>query len=122
MEFVDHSLIQGRSIKARVTQTFIELPSHLIFDYQDFSNPDIDTNLLYLRILLFLAHRRDIFVIERLILLQHGAVDDGSLLLTSFDLVRITVMLWVHKNQFAPMRRNFEWLASISTVHHTTNS
>ncbi|KAF4447031.1 hypothetical protein F53441_9392 [Fusarium austroafricanum] len=98
-----------QSIKARVTQTFIEMPSHLIFKYEDLDDPDLDIHVLYLRILLHLAHRRDIFVIERL-LLAHGAIDDGSLLTISFDLVKVTVMLWIHKNRFAPMRRNFEWL------------
>jgi hypothetical protein len=104
-----------RNIKTRVTQTFIEIPSHLIFNYEDLDNPDLDVNILYLRILLYLAHRRDIFVIERLIL-RHSAIDDGSLLTTSFDLVKVTVMLWIHKNRFARMRRNFEWLVSLQNL------
>lgn len=87
------------------------MPSHLIFDYQNLDDPDLDINILYLRILIYLSHKRDIFVVERL-LLQHGAIDDGSLLTTSFDLVKVTVVLWVHKNKFAPMRRNFEWVVS----------
>ncbi|KAI6759471.1 hypothetical protein HG530_010151 [Fusarium avenaceum] len=103
------TLDQLQNIKARVTQTFSEVPSHLIFNYEDLDNPDLDVNILYLRILLYLAHRRDIFVIERL-MLRHSAIDDGSLLTTSFDLVKVTVMLWIHKNRFARMRRNFEWL------------
>ncbi|KAF5022263.1 hypothetical protein F66182_5702 [Fusarium sp. NRRL 66182] len=103
------SLDYLQSLKAEVTQTFIKLPSCLIFDYHVLDDPDLDTNIVYARISLYLAHRRDIFVIERL-LLQHGAIDDGSLLATSFDLVKVTVLLWVHKNRFAPMKRNFEWL------------
>ncbi|KAF5722845.1 hypothetical protein FMUND_2494 [Fusarium mundagurra] len=98
-----------QNIKARVMQTFLEMPSHLIFKFEDLDDPHLDINVLYLRILLHLAHRKDVFVVERL-LLTHGAIDDGSLLATSFDLVKVTVMLWIHKNRFAPMRRNFEWL------------
>ncbi|ESU16366.1 hypothetical protein SNK03_009591 [Fusarium graminearum] len=103
------TLIYLEDIKARVNQLFFEMPSHLIFDYQNLDDPDLDINILYLRILIYLSHKRDIFVVERL-LLQHGAIDDGSLLTTSFDLVKVTVVLWVHKNKFAPMRRNFEWV------------
>ena len=105
-------LRRHRDIKTRVSRMFFEQPAHLIFKYQDLDDSDLDINVLYLRILLYLSHMRDMFVLERL-LLQHGAVDDGSLLITSFDLVKVTVVLWIHKNRFAPMRRNFEWLVSI---------
>ncbi|PCD17977.1 hypothetical protein FGRA07_07445 [Fusarium graminearum] len=88
------TLIYLEDIKARVNQLFFEMPSHLIFDYQNLDDPDLDINILYLRILIYLSHKRDIFVVERL-LLQH---------------VKVTVVLWVHKNKFAPMRRNFEWV------------
>ncbi|KAL4729513.1 hypothetical protein ACLX1H_003933 [Fusarium chlamydosporum] len=104
-------------IKARVNRNFFEMPSHLIFEYQNLDDPDLDVEVLYLRILLYLSHKRNIFVIERL-LLQHGAVDDGSLLTTSFDLVKVTVILWIHKNKFASMKRNFEWLVSIYYNYH----
>lgn len=112
-----HMLTQDRDIKARVNRNFFEMPSHLIFEYQNLDDPDLDVEVLYLRILLYLSHKRNIFVIERL-LLQHGAVDDGSLLTTSFDLVKVTVILWIHKNKFASMKRNFEWLVSIYYNYH----
>jgi len=95
-------------------QTFLEMPSHLIFKFEDLDDPHLDINVLYLRILLHLAHLKDVFVVERL-LLTHGAIDDGSLLATSFDLVKVTTTLWQHKNRFSPMRRNFEWLVSTFT-------
>ncbi|RSM01446.1 hypothetical protein CEP52_008553 [Fusarium oligoseptatum] len=81
----------------------------LVYNHKDLSDPDLDIKILYVRILTYLAHLRNIFLVERL-LLQHGGVDEGNLLATSFDLVRVTVVLWIHKDRFADMRRNFEWL------------
>lgn len=51
-------------------------------------------------------------MIERL-LLRNGASNEGDLLVTSFDLVTSTLVFWTHKDKFAPMRRNFDWLVSI---------
>ncbi|RTE80941.1 hypothetical protein BHE90_004544 [Fusarium euwallaceae] len=97
------------SIKARQLKVFSEYPSSLVYNHKDLSDPDLDIKILYVRILTYLAHLRNIFLVERL-LLQHGGVDEGNLLATSFDLVRVTVVLWIHKDRFADMRRNFEWL------------
>ncbi|RSL46172.1 hypothetical protein CEP54_013983 [Fusarium duplospermum] len=97
------------SIKARQLKVFSEYPSSLVYKHEDLSDPNLDIKILYVRILTYLAHLRNIFLVERL-LLQHGGVDEGNLLNTSFDLVRVTVVLWIHKDRFADMRRNFEWL------------
>ncbi|RSL87716.1 hypothetical protein CEP51_002072 [Fusarium floridanum] len=97
------------SIKTRQLKVFSEYPSSLVYNHEDLSDPDLDIKILYVRILTYLAHLRNIFLVERL-LLQHGGVDEGNLLATSFDLVRVTVVLWIHKDRFADMRRNFEWL------------
>ncbi|KAJ4328536.1 hypothetical protein N0V84_001053 [Fusarium piperis] len=97
------------SIKARQLKVFSEYPPSLVYSHEDLSDPDLDIKILYVRILIYLAHLQNIFLAERL-LLQHGAVDEGNLLATSFDLVRVTVVLWIHKDRFAEMRRNFEWL------------
>ncbi|KAF4459754.1 hypothetical protein FALBO_13479 [Fusarium albosuccineum] len=98
-----------QSIKARQIQTFSELPSCLIFNHQDLSSPDLSVEILYARILLYLFHLQNMFLVERL-LLQRGAIDEGNLLVTSFDMVKVTVAVWLHKDRFAAMRRNFEWL------------
>ncbi|KAJ3535839.1 hypothetical protein NM208_g6969 [Fusarium decemcellulare] len=98
-----------QSIKARQIQTFSELPSCLIFDHRDLSSPDLRVEILYARILLYLFHLQNMFLVERL-LLQRGAIDEGNLLVTSFDMVKVTVAVWLHKDRFAAMRRNFEWL------------
>ncbi|KAF4980778.1 hypothetical protein FZEAL_3292 [Fusarium zealandicum] len=97
------------TIKARQIQTVSGFPTALLYDAQDLADPSLDTDILYARILVHLAHLGNMFFIERL-LLRHGAVDEGNLLSTSFDLVKVTVMLWIHKDRFARMRRNFEWL------------
>jgi hypothetical protein len=51
------------------------------------------------------------FLLERLLLLN-GSLDEGNLLLFSFEMLTLTLALWTHKDRFAEMRRNFEWLVS----------
>lgn len=66
---------------------------------------------IYAKLIIHLVDRRIAFLLERL-LLRNGASDEGDLLLTSFDMVSSTVVLWTHKDKFSPMRRNFDWLVS----------
>ena len=49
------------------------------------------------------------FFAERL-LLRRGHVNDGELLLISFEMVSLTLTFWVHKDRFADVRPDFEWL------------
>ncbi|KAH7144273.1 hypothetical protein B0J13DRAFT_475194 [Dactylonectria estremocensis] len=100
---------QLQSLKARQLKTVSEFPASLAFDPENMFDSTLDTRAIYTRVLIHLAHLQNLFFVERL-LLRHGAADEGNLLLTSFELVMITLVFWTHKDQFATMRRNFEWL------------
>ncbi|KAF5720212.1 hypothetical protein FGLOB1_806 [Fusarium globosum] len=50
------------------------------------------------------------YVFDEVIEVALGNDTHATLEYLHFDLVKVTIMLWVHKNRFAPMRRNFEWL------------
>lgn len=80
-------------------------------------DPDIDTKSVYARILIRLSHLQTMFFLERLLLLN-GSLEEGNLLLFSFEMLTLTLTMWTHKDRFAAMRRNFEWLVS-STIHFT---
>ncbi|KAL6399322.1 hypothetical protein AUP68_17868 [Ilyonectria robusta] len=84
-------------------------PASLVYDAGNLFDPSLDIEVLYTRILVHLGHLQNLFFVERL-LLRNGAADEGNLLLTSFDMVILTLVFWTHKDQFATMRRNFEWL------------
>lgn len=74
-------------------------------------DPELDTVSVYARMLLRLSHLQTMFLLERLLLLN-GSLDEGNLLLFSFEMLTLTLALWTHKDRFADMRRNFEWLVS----------
>ena len=101
-----HSNIQTREL-----ETYAALPAHLQQGPHLLLDPELDTELVYARILMRLAHLQTMFLLERLLLLN-GSLDEGNLLLFSFEMLTLTLALWTHKDRFAEMRRNFEWLVS----------
>ncbi|KAH7140937.1 hypothetical protein EDB81DRAFT_692488 [Dactylonectria macrodidyma] len=103
------TLDQLQNIKARHLKTMSEFPASLAYDPENMFDSRLDSRAIYTRVLIHLAHLQNLFFVERL-LLRHGAADEGNLLLTSFEMVVITLVFWTHKDQFANMRRNFEWL------------
>ncbi len=59
---------------------------------------------------------QNLFMAERL-LRRHGSGDldlDGNLLLISFDMLVLTLTFWVHKDRFAALTSDLEWLVSPS--------
>lgn len=81
-----------------------------------------DPKLVYLKIITHLDYLQNIFFAERL-LLRHGHLDDGDLLVTSFEMVILTLKLWIHKDRFSDlsMLRNYEWLVSgLHSPHNHT--
>ncbi|KAL7933181.1 hypothetical protein V8C35DRAFT_305115 [Trichoderma chlorosporum] len=103
------TLDELRNIQGRQIETLAAFPSYLKYDPQDLSDPALDTEAVYARILIRLAHLQTMFFLERLLLLN-GSLEEGNLLLFSFEMLTLTLTMWTHKDRFAPMRRNFEWL------------
>jgi hypothetical protein len=86
-------------------------PASLKYDPQDLSDPNRDIENIYAKILIRLGHLQVMFFLERLLCIN-GSLDEGNLLVLSFEMLALTLTLWTHKDQFAAMRRNFEWLVS----------
>ncbi|KAL7949350.1 hypothetical protein V8C42DRAFT_310649 [Trichoderma barbatum] len=103
------TLDELRNMQGRELETFTGFPSYLRYDSQDLSNPELDTESVYARILIRLTHLQTMFFLERLLLLN-GSLEEGNLLLFSFEMLTLTLTMWTHKDRFAAMRRNFEWL------------
>ncbi|KAL7948702.1 N-terminal binuclear Zn cluster-containing/DNA binding domain-containing protein [Trichoderma barbatum] len=98
-----------RDLKDRQLEAVKEFPSSLDYNPSDLTNPDASSNTISARILLKLEQLQNLFLIERM-LSKHGEVDEGGMLLTAFQLVSLTLLFWTHKDRFAPMRNDFEWL------------
>ncbi|KAM0553085.1 hypothetical protein ACHAPJ_007633 [Fusarium lateritium] len=86
------------------------LPQHgkHIYD-RDLSDPPVQTNVVSISIFGKLTHLQNMFLLERL-LLQYGCPDEGDVLVVSFEMIKLTLLFWTHKDRFRDMRRDFEWL------------
>ncbi|TFB02972.1 hypothetical protein CCMA1212_005430 [Trichoderma ghanense] len=98
-----------RDLKERQIEAVKEFPPSLAYNPSDILNPDSNVNLIFARLLLQLEQLQNFFFVERL-LLRHGELDEGGLLLVAFQLVSLTLLFWTHKDRFAPFRNDFEWL------------
>lgn len=104
-----------RNIQVRQLETLAGFPACLRYDPQDLSNPNRDIENVYAKILIRLGHLQVMFFLERLLCIN-GSLEQGNLLVLSFEMLTLTLTLWTHKDQFAAMRRNFEWLVSSPIV------
>ncbi|KAK1246073.1 hypothetical protein MKX07_005142 [Trichoderma sp. CBMAI-0711] len=98
-----------RDLKERQLEAVKEFPSSLAYNPSEILDPDSNVNLIFARLLLQLEQLQNLFFVERL-LLKHGELDEGAMLLISFQLVSLTLLFWTHKDRFAPFRNDFEWL------------
>ncbi|KAK1255468.1 hypothetical protein MKX08_009463 [Trichoderma sp. CBMAI-0020] len=103
------TLDELRNIQVRQLETLAGFPACLIYDPQDLSDPNRDIENVYAKILIRLGHLQVMFFLERLLCIN-GSLEQGNLLVLSFEMLTLTLTLWTHKDQFAAMRRNFEWL------------
>ncbi|KAI8651248.1 Fungal-trans domain-containing protein [Fusarium keratoplasticum] len=103
------SLESLRALKQREMDTISQFPAGLVYNPQDLADPSIDADILTVRMLLQITHLQNLFLLERL-LLRHGAPDEGDLLITTFEIVTLTLTFWTQKDRFSQVRRYFEWL------------
>lgn len=87
-------------------------PPALHYDSRHLDDNEIDVGVLFARLLLRLEHLQNLFFVERL-LLRLGKRDEGDLLVVSFEMVSLTLIFWTHKDTFATIRRDLEWLVSL---------
>lgn len=68
--------------------------------------------MLYPRLLIHMEHLQNILFIERL-LLRHGKEGRADILTVSFELVSAMLPLWTHRERFADIRDDNDWLVSL---------
>ncbi|KAH6897073.1 hypothetical protein B0T10DRAFT_526316 [Thelonectria olida] len=105
----NNTLDQLLAIKERQITTVSQFPSSLTFRPEDLNDASADTDRLCTTLLLKLEHLQNLFFVERL-MLRFGGQDAGQLLVTSFEMVSLTLTIWTHQDRFASIRRDFEWL------------
>ncbi|KAK6079041.1 1-aminocyclopropane-1-carboxylate deaminase [Seiridium cupressi] len=111
---VDVSLDQLRFIKARQLDTYAQFPIGVVYRPEELTDPNYDLRNVYVKILVHLEHLKNIFFAERLLVL-HGDVDEGDIIVTSFTILSRVLIFWTHREKFShpSIRRNFEWLVLV---------
>jgi hypothetical protein len=61
--------------------------------------------------LVLVEHMQNLFLIEK-VLTRLGHADNGELVRISYEMVALTLTFWTHKDRFADVRADFEWLVS----------
>jgi len=88
-----------------------EFPLSLIYQPGELDSRSSSPGRVYAKLLIQLEHLQNLFVADRL-LLRRGDLDQGDLLLTSFEMVSLTLLFWTNKDRFALARPDFAWLVS----------
>ncbi|KAI9150056.1 glycoside hydrolase family 2 protein [Paramyrothecium foliicola] len=108
---VSNSLDQLLRIRARQLALMDELPAFLNYEVEDTTTSTKIAKTGWARLLLRLENLQNLFFVDKL-LLRHGYLDDGDLLVWSYELVVFTLRFWTNKDWAADSyrRRNYEWL------------
>ncbi|KKP06861.1 hypothetical protein THAR02_01058 [Trichoderma harzianum] len=96
-------------IKSRQISAMRQIPSSLIYKPREILDPKIPSYHILAQLLVQLDHLQNIFILERL-LLRQKMLDEGDLLVTSFEMVSLTLTFWSHKDRLLEARNDFEWL------------
>jgi hypothetical protein len=100
-----------RNIKHRQAAIMAEFPSSLMHNPSDITNPKARSELVFTKLLLKMESLLNDFFVDRLLLKKgHASQAATSLLVTSFDLVSNTLVLWTNFERFAKLKRDFEWI------------
>lgn len=84
-----------------------------MYQPEDLTDPAVDIRKVYVKVLVHLEHLKNIFLAERLLML-HGEVDNGDIIVTSFAMLKRVLLFWTNRERFylPSIRRNFEWHVS----------
>ncbi|CAH0047726.1 unnamed protein product [Clonostachys solani] len=86
-----------------------QLPAWFKYSPKDLEEPDAMNDQRFGKILLRLEHVQSLFLVQRL-LLRHGYPDSGDLLITSFDMLAMTLCLNQRDRAAAQRQRHAGWL------------
>ncbi|KAF7551269.1 hypothetical protein G7Z17_g5125 [Cylindrodendrum hubeiense] len=108
-ELLEIALSLGSHTTLAHLHTMAEFPVGLIYRPEEVDDPEIDTDTVFSRMFIKLEHLQNLFFIERLMLRFRNA-NQSDLLVTSFEMVSLTLLIWKRQDRFASIRRDFEWL------------
>ncbi|KFA46891.1 hypothetical protein S40293_03619 [Stachybotrys chartarum IBT 40293] len=98
------------AIKAKAHNILNDIPQSIQYRDEYINDYSIHFEIVYACLIVRVEYLQNILIAERLLHLQGGHTDDGELLLTSFEMVGLTLKVWIHKDRFAEAIEDFEWL------------
>ncbi|KAH8197357.1 hypothetical protein TruAng_008487 [Truncatella angustata] len=98
-------------IEAQQHIVYSQFPRSLIHQPNELNDLNTDMRKVFLQILVYLEHLKNIFFTQRLLVL-HGRPNEGDLIVTSFIMLTTVLVFWTHRERFAwpSVKRNFQWL------------
>lgn len=104
-----HLLTVGRELGDHAECTWNNIPNQIKYNNDD-DPRKIAPELLYIRLLVKLEHLLNLFFLERLRLSHESDRHPSSLRLVgiSYEMVRLTVQLWTHKDRLVGYQGEYE--------------
>ncbi|KAI5457563.1 hypothetical protein BGZ63DRAFT_494859 [Mariannaea sp. PMI_226] len=96
-------------IQARQIEAMTHLPPSLLYHPHEVIDVNLPAYHILSKLLIQLDHLQNIFISERL-LQRQNVLDEGRLLVTSFEMVSLTLTFWSQKDRLVEARNDFEWL------------
>ncbi|KAI0131889.1 hypothetical protein BJ170DRAFT_223696 [Xylariales sp. AK1849] len=103
-------IVQLLDLKRRATNIMDELPLCMAFNPDDFANLSLDCHVIAARLMARLDRLQSLFFIERMLLRRQNFVDDSELQSISFDMVDLTLKVWLHRERYTALKADFEWI------------
>ncbi|KAL6882292.1 fungal-specific transcription factor domain-containing protein [Trichoderma longibrachiatum] len=101
------------NLKRREMQIVAGFPPCILYQPEDVRNPNLPGRDLYARLLVWLEHLQNLFLIERLLSKQQQDDDDDEapsrLFAISLEMVTLAHLFWTHQNRLKTVEDCVEW-------------
>lgn len=98
-------------LHGRGKQVFDSLPDSLHYYNTDGTPKTSSASLLYDQANMLLLHLQNKFLTDR-VAIARGLANEQNLLDTALDIMNISLMFWIKRDQFMAYSTNFDWIVS----------
>ena len=112
-DFIGHvatsTYTKPRKIKQELISSYAQAPAMIVYHPEDVRDPAVPATTLYCRIICRLEYLQNLFLLDRL-LIRRGHSHAQELIDIGREMLSLTLMLWKHKDHFAGVHSDFEWI------------
>ncbi|KAM0255533.1 hypothetical protein ACHAQJ_005680 [Trichoderma viride] len=99
----------GKAALLREMQIVADFPPYILYQSDDLCNPDVSGRDLYSKLLVWLEHLQNLFLIERLLSKKEGEESGSRLFEISIEMVTLAHLFWTHQNRLRTVEDCVEW-------------